>query len=633
MRWNPTRTSQGNFESKTATPIRGTGGVRRPYVTYRQKWDNERAVVEALQRVTWVYRAVDAIASNAARIPLVMRQDDPWDGESIGHPVYKLLNSKPNEGEDSFAFRYRLSSQLLLSSKGVFIEVTRNRSGEVLSLVLLPPEHVTIIPDSKKLIAGYELNMEVMVDGRRESVQKKYKPEEIIWIRKPHPFNPYGALTPLEAAGVAIETDWLAKMYNRNFMLNDGRPGGLIVVKGDMTEDDKEELRAKFSGSVARAGRISVIASEEGADFVDTAVTPRDAQYIDARKLTKEEILMSFGVPETVISNASGRTFDNAEIERVIFWMETMTPHLDLIVRPLDVLDNRDDLYLGYDLSRVDVLQRMEMKRREYILREADAGAISFNEYREATGRMPVDSPLVDLLWIPSNKTPVVTTDGETPTEINAVDPQTPAGRPSGGVSESPDGDPVDRNDPRPAPLQNTDTTPAAQLSGELDGILVKEDTRVKDASYDLWSEVTLNSMNRLIERVARVVGEKASGQKFRKAFFTADLSDLEVLQTVFDESVWAKQLFTDLVPVAKGAVKEIRADEEFEINSIRGVTLLNVIESTIKNVISHERSKPKPDMQHLSSVISDAIMDIANSEKVISESRKFAKYYIDFGK
>lgn len=422
MKWNPTRKSQFDLDTKNAYPIHGSASVRRPYVTYRQKWDNSRAIVEALQRVTWVYRAVDAIASNAARLPLVIRKDDPWDGESIDHVVYKLLNSKPNEGEDSFAFRYRLSSQLMLSSKGVFVEVTRNRNGEVLSLVLLPPEHITIIPDSKKLIAGYELNMDIAIDGRRETVNKKYKPEEVIWIRKPHPFDPYGALTPLEAAGVAIETDWLAKMYNRNFMLNDGRPGGLIVVKGDMTEDDKEELRAKFAGSVARAGRISVIASEEGADFVDTAVTPRDAQYIDARKLTKEEILMAFGVPETVISNASGRTFDNAEIERVIFWMETMVPHMDLIVRPFDVLDQRDDLFLGYDLSRVDVLQRMETKRREYILREADAGAISFNEYRTATGRLPIDNAMADLLWIPSNKNPFVTTDGEVPTDLTALE-------------------------------------------------------------------------------------------------------------------------------------------------------------------------------------------------------------------
>lgn len=333
MKWNPTTVSSTRTDAKSASMVTGTASVRRGNVAYRQEWDNKRSMLEGLQRVTWVYRAVDAIASNAARLPLIVRQSNIFDGEEIDDPsLYRLLNSKPNPGEDSIAFRYRLSAQLLLSRKGAFIEVTRSNRGEVIKLMLLQPENVSIIPDREKFIKGYDYEF---FGQNGEQKVKRYKPEDILWIRKPHPFNPYGAITPLEAAGVAIETDWLAKMYNRNFMLNDGRPGGIVVVKGDMMESDKEELRAKFGGGIARAGRISVIASEDGADFVDTAVTPRDAQYQETRTATKEEILIAFGVPESVLSNAAGRSFDNAEMERIIFWMETMVPHMDLITRPI----------------------------------------------------------------------------------------------------------------------------------------------------------------------------------------------------------------------------------------------------------------------------------------------------------
>jgi HK97 family phage portal protein len=628
MKWNTSKKVQSTSDTKAAMPVRGSGGVRRPYVTYRQKWDNERAIIEGLQRVTWVYRAVDAIASNAARQPLIFREGNPWDGETVDNQLYRILNSRPNEGEDSFAFRYRLSSQLLLSSKGVFVEVTRNRKGEVLSLVLLPPDHITIIPDSKKLIAGYELNMDIMVDGRRESVHKKYKPEEIVWIRKPHPFDPYGALTPLEAAGVAIETDWLAKMYNRNFMLNDGRPGGLIVVKGDMTEDDKEELRAKFAGSVARAGRISVIASEEGADFVDTAVTPRDAQYIDARKLTKEEILMAFGVPETVISNASGRTFDNAEIERLIFWMETMVPHLDLIVRPLDVLDNDEDVYLGYDLSRVDVLQRMEIKRREYTLREADAGAISFNEYREATGREMVDHPNADMLWIPANKNPYVTTDGDTPTDLAAMEPTGAPGRPpAANVTEQ--NDPSDREDPRMSPLDNTDTTPAAQLSAN--PVITKDLTSTAVNSEEIWVQITENAIKRFIGRCSRVVSEKSSGQKFKKAFFDTNSDVSEVVESIFDSDLWIKQLYEDLLPIARGIASEEAGIPEAEIKSIRGINLISEISKILEEKIIYERKNPKPNVSGFPDDIKSAFNEMGDSFIVHAESLKFANYYCNY--
>jgi phage portal protein BeeE len=88
---------------------------------------------------------------------------------------------------------------------------------------------------------------------------------------------------------------------------------------------------------------------------------------------TKEEILLGFGVPESVLSNASGRSFDNAEQERLIFWQETMRPHLEFIAAPLDVLDENENLFVAFDMSSVDVLQRAEIKRREFLLREFDS--------------------------------------------------------------------------------------------------------------------------------------------------------------------------------------------------------------------------------------------------------------------
>jgi phage portal protein BeeE len=79
---------------------------------------------------------------------------------------------------------------------------------------------------------------------------------------------------------VAIEIENLAKIYNRNYLLNDGRPGGLLVVRGEIDEDDKEELRNRFRGNLARAGHTTVIAADDGVDFVDTSANPRDAAYV-----------------------------------------------------------------------------------------------------------------------------------------------------------------------------------------------------------------------------------------------------------------------------------------------------------------------------------------------------------------
>ena len=87
-------------------------------------------------------------------------------------------------------------------------------------------------------------------------------------------------------------------------MAHDGRPGGLLAIKGEVDDADAEELRNRFSGGPTQAGRTAVIEAED-VTWVDTALSPRDAQYVQSRGLTKEEILLALGVPETIIGNAS----------------------------------------------------------------------------------------------------------------------------------------------------------------------------------------------------------------------------------------------------------------------------------------------------------------------------------------
>jgi HK97 family phage portal protein len=379
-----------------------TANVGKPY---RDSWDIERAYREGMQKVTWVSRCIDAVSGNQARLPIILRKDNQQDGRIIrkkNDPLLDILNTQSNEGENSFIFRYRLSSQLLMSSRGVFIEKVRGRDGGIVALHLLPPQHTSPIPDPKKFVSGYEV---LMNNGFKQIL----KPEDVLWIRKPHPLDPYLSLTPMESAGIAIEIENLAKVYNRNFLLNDGRPGGLLVLRGEIDDDDKDELRNRFRGNLNKTGSVTVVSADEGVDFVDTSSNPRDAAYIQMRQITKEEILASFGVPESVMGNASGRTFSNAAEELRVFWMETMMPHLMLIARALDNLDEQN--YVDFDVSNVPILILSKQERERYLLEEFNSGLISANEYRDGTGKKKVESELADSLLSNPNLTPIANTE------------------------------------------------------------------------------------------------------------------------------------------------------------------------------------------------------------------------------
>jgi HK97 family phage portal protein len=584
MAWNNYNNKSLNNQSEKAVgpgaPIsHNPGFAGRPY---SDSWDIERVYKEGMQKVTWVARCIDAIAGNQARLPVVLRKDNSPQGEIVkgskakNSEILKILNTKSNIGENSFIFRYRLSSQLLMSTRGVFIEKIYGKDGGVIALNLLPPQSTAPIPDPKNFVAGYEVKMPnggVVI----------MRPQDVIWIRKPHPLDPYLSMTPLEAAGIAIEIENLAKIYNRNYLINDGRPGGLLVLRGEVDEDDKEELRNRFRGNLSRVGATTVISSDDGADFVDTSASPRDAAYIQMRQITKEEILASFGVPESVIGNASGRTFSNAGEEIRVFWNETMLPHLEPIARALDDLD--EEYYIDFDTSNVPVLILYEQERNRYTKEEFTQGLISLNEYRDKIGRKEVESDLADSLLLNPNLTPIANTKKkmEQPAQAGVAGPPGGAGMP--GMPGMPPGAPgmppgampgAEGAPPDPTTMQGAMELAAQgqgmaegagmppaeaapeemapqQASAPKGGIQTKSADDKEETTLTRWTEILDRSLERIFERQQRVVLEKAAGVKARKQLVSGFLDT----ESIFQLDAWSKQIEEDIKPVLNAIIAD----------------------------------------------------------------------------
>lgn len=365
-------------------------------------WDAEQAIKRGYENVIWVFRAVDAIAANQANLPILLRKGiDRVAGEVVEDDrLFRLLNFRTNTYESSWQFRYRLSTQLLLSRRGAFVEIVKGRDGRPSELHLLPVGKTKPVPDTKRFVAGYEIE-------RADNKTDMLDTDSVIWMRmKPHPTDPYAQMTPLVAAGIEADTDYLARVFNRNFLASDGRPGMLITVDpGDqpMSIEDQELLKQRFNGGPALAGQTTVIEGR-GINAQDMGSNPRDVQWSELLAASKERILMAFGTPETVMGNASGRTFDNADAERENWWMDTMVQHCNNIAFGLDALtgDINDDTVFGYDYSSVDVLQRAAANRREEYRSEYSAGLKTADDYFEAAGKEKWDRPETRVLFLPN---------------------------------------------------------------------------------------------------------------------------------------------------------------------------------------------------------------------------------------
>ncbi|MYW67156.1 phage portal protein [Streptomyces sp. SID8379] len=405
-------------------------------------WDLDRVIQEGYERSVWTFKAVEAISKHPAALDIEIGRggDSRQFAETLtDHPLLHVLNVKSNPLERASVFKKRLAAQLLLSKKGAFVEITRTRAGTITRLDLLPPDRVQPIPDPHgDYVSHFEFTT---YDGR----VRELDPSRVIWIRDPHPTDPFCGVTPLEAAGLSVDLDVKARTYNIAFIDNDARPSGIVGIDVDgLDQREIDRIQQRLAPGAAQAGETVVVGSGPGGlNYVDTSTRPRDMNYETLSKTAKDEILSAFGVPESIVGNASERTYANADREEWNFWSHTMLPHLSLIATSFD-LDLDDGWKLRFNTSGVEALEFPRRQRRQEAREEWNAGLITVDEYREIAGRDPFDVPHTRALWISPQKAPVPANEQDAAALGVAQDPsagampgapggQPPALAPAGG--------------------------------------------------------------------------------------------------------------------------------------------------------------------------------------------------------
>lgn len=357
---------------------------------------------EGYEQVVWVYRCCCEIAEAVSSVPwkLFLIRKDGKSEEIQNHEILEIMKH-PNPIMSWKDFIEAWSIYLNVSGNCYIELIEMRRNGRPKGLFPLRPDRINIIPDAVNYIQSYKYT----INGKIIKIPAN----EIIHYKYFNPTNDFYGLSPIQVGANIIDTENFAETWNRKSLENDAVPGGAFVVEDDLTDTQRANLKSEINNAMQgynHARRPLLL--EGGTKWVTMALTARDMDFINLRKMDRETLCGLFGVPPVVVGILDKSTYNNYQSALKSFWEETVISHLNKF---RDKLNHEliprwgDNIKIDYDLSNVPALQESRDNQSKRLTAYVNRGIITINEARQEMGLDEV--AWGDTWYAPMNLLPV----------------------------------------------------------------------------------------------------------------------------------------------------------------------------------------------------------------------------------
>lgn len=250
------------------------------------------------------FASVRAVAEDVGKIPLILyRRSGQGKDRATSHPLYRLLHDQPNPDMTAMDFRSCMTANAA-NWGSAYAEIVRNRAGQALAWWPLESGKMSIERDANgKLIYIYR-------DG---GVETRLPQRDVFHLRG----LASNGIEGYSIARLARESIGLGLAEQKSggaFFGNANRPSGILESPQPLEVGQKDELRkqweAQHKGS-ENAHKTAVLSG--GITFKPLSISNEDAQFIESRQLTVEEMARWLRVPPHVIGHLLRATFSNIE--------------------------------------------------------------------------------------------------------------------------------------------------------------------------------------------------------------------------------------------------------------------------------------------------------------------------------
>ena len=367
--------AQSTFWNEVAARWGGAdGGLTTEKEFYREGYKKCATVYACIERRRDAIRSLDWYAY---RVNGKDRKE-----LSIDHPLMKLIRrTNMKQGLKS-----------LLADVTGYMDATGNSFVHVVAgdaenrgtpreLWTVKPEKVKIIPGyARGLVERYELRDK---DGNITIMQ----PWELAHFARWDPEDDDRGLSPMQAAGLAIQQNNASQESNRSIVQNNFSVPAWVENPENMTPEQFDDLSKQLKEWTGKHKTDRVPILEGGLKLHQWGVTLAEMQWIEGLNITETEIMKVYGVPPALIQE--NPTHANAEDSRPMFFEITVLPLADQIAEAFNTqIAPRfgDGIEIDYDKDAIEALQEDRTQLRDFALRAFNDAAFTRNQFLTIIG-------------------------------------------------------------------------------------------------------------------------------------------------------------------------------------------------------------------------------------------------------
>lgn len=339
----------------------------------------------------WVYTLVRKLGTSAARLPVkVFERVDDNDRKDARNSPYGQLIRNPNPAMGPKLLWLWVFSTIELYGESLLLKL-RDDTGRVRELHPIHPSNVVVRrnPVSGLIEYGY------MAYSQMAQGLIVFPATEIVHFRGYNPENSIRGLSPCEPLRQTLLSEDAMRRGQTALWKNGARPSVLLTMEGTLTDKATERLKASWDAAhtgVDSWGKTAVL--ENGVTPHVVQQTPEDMQYLEGRRLNREECCAVWDVPPPAVQILDRATFSNITEQMRSLYRETTAPRLELVEDTLATQLAPD--FPGFSEQYAEFLMD-EVLRGSYEDRiKAKAQAIGTGQLTPAESRAQENLPFIE---------------------------------------------------------------------------------------------------------------------------------------------------------------------------------------------------------------------------------------------